>query len=147
MNWPAIRKAVLGTLGAIGIWIAAVVAVQPNVPAVPLPLKQIGTELWVGTNDYQTVIAGYIVKIPAGLTNDGASIPKPAQKLLGITRFHPAIRRGAYCHDYFYRTKSIPKEKADYLLWRACLEDGMQPDKARAVYEAVQLYGFIAWDR
>lgn len=147
MNWPAIRKAVIGTLGAIGIWFAAVVAVQPNVTTPALPLKEIGPELWVGTNDYQTVIAGYIVKIPSGLTNDGASIPNPAQKLLGITRYHPAIRRGAYCHDWFYRTHSIPKEKADWLLYQACLEDGMQLDKAKAVYEAVRLWGFLAWDR
>jgi hypothetical protein len=141
------RKAILGTLACIGIWLGAVIATQPSVDAPPLPIKALGVSQYVTTNDYRTVIAGYVVSIPDGFTNDLASLPAPAQKAIGITRDHPAIRRGALCHDWFYRTHLVSKEKADWLLYQACLEDGMQSDKALAVYEAVRLWGFVAWDR
>lgn len=141
------RKAVLGTLGAIGIWIAAVVAVQPNVPAVPLPLKQIGDARWVTVTAYTTTIATITVIIPAGFTNDLASIPRPAQEAIGITRNHPSIRRGALVHDWLYHSKEWNKEAVDLLLYYACIEDGMDRKKAMAVLKSVQLWGFIAWDR
>ena len=140
------RRAILTSFTLIGLSLAAIVANQPSVDPPPLPIVALGVNEWVSTGTYHTVIAGYPVDVPAGARSDLASIPHAAAKALGIPRDHPAIRRGAFCHDRLYRTKEVTRAKADWLLWRACLEDGMNPDKAGAVYQWVRTWGFEAWD-
>jgi hypothetical protein len=144
-RWRKWRKAVVGTLAAIPLAVAAIMAVQWAVDPIPLPIAPCGVNRWVTTEPYTTTIAGVTVAIPAGFTNDLASIPEKAQSAIGIQRDHPAIRRGALAHDWLYHAKTLPRATADWLLWQACLEDGMQVDKAGAVYEAVKLWGFLAW--
>lgn len=142
------RKAIFGTIGAIGIWIAAVISLQPNVTPPPLPLERVGQTEWSTSARYQDVftVSGvvYRIDIPKGFRCDLASIGDILAKPLGIDRDHPAIRRGALIHDWSYRTGIVSKETADLILYQACLADGMEPSKARAVYEAVRLWGFTA---
>ena len=141
------RRAILTSFTLIGLSLVAIVANQPTVDPPPLPIVACGVNEWVSTGAYHTVIAGYPVDVPASTRTDLASIPHAAAEALGISRDHPAIRRGAYCHDRLYQTKQVTREKADWLLWRACLEDGMDPAKALAVYRWVQTWGFEAWDK
>jgi hypothetical protein len=146
-KWRQYRTAILGTLAAAGIWLAAILAQQPTVTPPPLPLASCGARQWVTTAAYTGTVEGITVIVPSGFTNDLASIPGPAQEAIGITRDHPAIRRGALFHDWIYRTKEWPRETADLVLYYACLDDGMDKDKARAVLKAVQLWGWLAWER
>lgn len=141
------RAAIWGTLGAVGIWLGAIIAVQPDVMPPPLPIASCGVGEWVTTNAYSTVIDGTRIDIPAGFCCDLASIPPQAQGPLGLRPDSPEIRRGALVHDYLYRGHRVPREMADYLLYRACLADGMEPRIAAAVYRAVSLWGFAAYDR
>jgi hypothetical protein len=105
---------------------------------------------WVTTNDYHATVtvAGvvYYVDIPKGFRCDLASLGS-LDRPLGIERDHPAIRRGALLHDFLYRTRKYPRHIADLILYQCCLEDGMDPKKARAVYEAVRIWGGEAWGR
>ena len=146
-RWRQYRNAILGTLGAIGIWLWAIYSVQPTVVPPPLPLAACGANHWVTTAAYTTTVNTITVIIPAGFTNDLASIPEQAQKPLGITRDHPTIRRAALVHDWLYHTKEYPRVTADLLLYYACLDDGMEKAKAKAVFEAVKLWGFVALDK
>ncbi len=146
-HWRQYRKAIIRSFALLGLSIAAIIAVQPSVTTPPLPLASCGAIQWVTTQPYRTVIAGEVIEIPANFTNDLASIPDFAQAALGISRDHPSIRRGALCHDWLYRTKKYNRDTADYLLWKACLEDGMDPAKAEAVYKWVLVWGWKAWER
>ncbi len=153
VSWRTIKakgkqwgKAILGTLAGAGIWWAAFVAVQPSVTLPPLPIVACGVDRWVTTAAYTTTIAGVTLAIPDNFTNDLASLG-PLDKPLGIPRDHPSIRRAALVHDWGYRTHLYPRETMDWLLWQGCLEDGMEPAKAQAVYEAVTLWGWKAWGR
>lgn len=138
------------TIGAAGIWLGAVIAFQPDVTPPPLPIVQLGAKEWITTNDYHTsvTVSGvvYQVDIPSGFKCDLASLGR-LDVALGIERDHPAIRRGALIHDYLYRTKKVSRQLADLILYQACLDDGMEPAKARAVYEAVFIWGGEAWGR
>jgi len=145
-RWTQWRRSILTSFTLIGLSLAAIVAYQPTVDPPPLPIVACGVNAWVSTGAYHTVIAGYPVDVPADTRSDLASIPNLAADALGIPRDHPAIRRGAFCHDRLYRTHEITREKADWLLWRACLEDGMDADKAWAVYQWVRTWGWRAWD-
>ena len=148
-NWRKYLKAALGTLGAIGIWIAAVTCQQPAVEPTPLPLLCLGINHWIVTNDYSTAVTVsgmmYRVTIREGFRTDLASIAPVFAKPLGITHDSPTIRRGALVHDALYATHLTDRDTADAILYAACLQDGMEPAKAKAVYEAVNLWGWHPW--
>ena len=146
-KWRQWRQAILRSFALLGVSIAAIVAYQWPVTPPPLPLASRGVSQWYTTAISTQTIAGVVTVIPAAFTNDGASIPDLAADALGIDRFHPAIRRGALVHDFRYRYHIGTREHADWLLWQACLEDGMEPAKAKAVYEWVRCWGWKAWGR
>lgn len=150
INWQSWRTRILLTIGAASIWLGAMFASQPSVIPPPLPIASLGQNRWVTTNDYHTSVtvsgAVYQVDIPKGFRCDLASLGR-LDVALGIERDHPAIRRGALSHDWAYRTKRYPRHIADLILYQCCLDDGMEPAKARAVYEAVFIWGGEAWGR
>ena len=141
------RTAILRSFALIGVSLAAIVAYQLPVDPPPLPVVALRGNQWQFTNDYRSVIAEETTVISNGFRCDLASIPHLAADALGIDRDHPAIRRGAATHDFRYRHHIGTREHADWLLWQACLEDGMASDKAYAVYRWVQEWGFIAWEK
>ena len=154
MSWQTVkakaqqyRRAIWRSFALIGVSLAAIVAYQLPVDPPPLPVVACGVNQWVTTTAYTSTIAGVVTVIPAGFTNDMASIPDITGGLLAIDRFHPAIRRGALTHDLRYRHHIGTREFSDWLLWQACLEDGMDEAKARAVYLWVREWGFIAWEK
>lgn len=147
-----IRKlwySVLATLGAAGVWFAAMTSTQPATPEPPIPLMQVGITEWVLTNEYQTAftLSGhtYRVTIKAGFRSDLASLGR-ADKPLGVSRDAPCIRRGALVHDALYATRYLTREQSDMVLYLICLQDGMDRAKAQAVYQAVQTWGWLVWE-
>ena len=159
MNWQTIKakagqyqKAIFGTIGALvsGIWLAAILAHQPAVNPPPIPLWHSGINEWTLTNDYQTseTVSGvtYTVTIKEGFKTDGASIPGTLAWPLGLNRDSPSIIRGAVIHDALYASELVERQVADSILYAACLQDGTDPDKARAIWQAVHEWGFIVWD-
>lgn len=148
MNWKRIKNRVLGVLGLIGISIAAVIAFQPDVPGVPLPLVQVSAKVWDTTNTYSCVVDGLKVTILPGFRCDLASIPDwRVDDLLDIHRDSPSVRRAALVHDALYASRLVSRARADRILWLICIEDKMNLDKAEAVYRWVQECGWIAWEK
>jgi hypothetical protein len=148
LNWRSWRVRIIATLGAASVWLGAVLSLQPDVVPPPLPIVAGGAREWVTTNVYRAAVTVsgvvYRVDIPQGFRCDLASLGV-LDTPLGIERDHPAIRRGALIHDFLYRTKRYPRHIADLILYQCCLEDGMEPKKARAVYEAVRIWGGEGW--
>lgn len=145
------RRAIIGTLAGMGIWIAAIMAFQPAVTPPAIPLWHSGIKAWTLTEDYTTAVmvsgVTYTVTIRAGFVTDGASIPDKLATPLGLTRDSPSIIRGALVHDALYVSQLVDRQTADSILYAACLHDGTDPDKALAVWLAVHEWGFVVWDR
>ena len=146
-RWNQYRRAILRSFALLGVSLAAIVAYQLPVDPPLLPLAPCGVNQWVTTACYTSTIAGVNTYIGANFTNDLASIPHLAAKAIGIDHDHPTIRRGALTHDWRYRHHIGTREQADWLLWQACLEDGMEPAKAEAIFQWVQAWGWRAWER
>lgn len=150
-TWQKYRKAIIGSLAGIGVWIAAILAFQPAVSPPAIPLWHSGINEWIVTNNYQTTetVSGmtYTVTIKEGFETDGASIPDLLVAPLGLSRDAASIIRGALIHDAIYASELLDRQTADSILYAACLKDGMDPDKAVAVWRAVHEWGFVVWDR
>ena len=156
-QWRKYRKAIIGTLAALGVWLAAIQAYQPTVtpPAIPVALQ--GKRHVVLTNSYTTTVTvggvAHRITVPRGFVSDFASVPERLEPALGLQWDAPCLRRGALLHDWLYSRLdlegrgTIPKATADLILWQAILNDGCVPAKAEAVYEAVRLWGFTALGR
>lgn len=145
--WKKWKAAIIATLGAAGVWLAAIMAHQPTVDPPPLPIVACGADEWMTTAPYTDTVCGVTMIVPPEFRCDLASIGPVLSKPLGITRDHPTIRRGALLHDWLYRTHWTTRLQADKILYQCCLADGMEPAKARAVYEAVLDWGWRAWER
>ena len=139
------RRAILGTLGAVGIWIAAIFSVQQPVVVPDMPIQQVAAQEWIFTNDWQITASNWTITVRAGFRLDLASIPPQARKPLGLWPDSPSIRRAAATHDALYASELLPRDTADALLYWQALRDGTDPAKARAVWEAVSLWGFLPW--
>lgn len=145
-KWSKWKAAILGTLAAAGVWLAAVLAPQLPVDPPGIPMALQGQRAAILTNDYTTEAGGRTITIKAGFRWDGASIPNCLDTPLALDRFSPSLRRGGLVHDALYASQWVSKDVADWCLYDAILNDGTQFEKAKAVYRAVQLWGFTAWD-
>lgn len=139
-------KRIALTLAASGVFIGAMLYSQRDVPMPPIPVAQIGANEWVLTNDYQTAQDGYTFTFKAGFETDFASIPGLAERLMGLEGDAAPLRRGALIHDGCYAGHYPAKRTADKLLLSAIRQDGCEEHKAQAVWQAVMIYGDIAWD-
>ena len=144
-RWGQWRRAILGTIGAVGIWIAAMVSVQQPVIVPDMPIQRVAAQEWIFTNDYAIAASNWTVTIRAGFRCDLGSIPPQARKPLGLWPDSPSIRRAAAAHDALYASELLPRDTADALLYWLALRDGTDHAKARAVWEAVSLWGFLPW--
>lgn len=152
-RFARIRKAVYATIGAAGIWIAAILCIQPTVNVAPLPVRQMAACRWVLTNEFAITISNVTVRFKAGFESDLASIG-PLSYPLGLRNDSPSIRRAALAHDGFYSLMDkngeggpVSRKLADTLLYIGCLEDGTTPRKAEAVREAVSTWGWAAVEK
>lgn len=154
-TWRKYRTAIYGTFAALGVWLAAITAYQPTVTPPPLPIAACGANEWQLTNDYHTAATvggvAYRITIRRGASMDGASIPDSLEGALGLSRMSPCLQRAALTHDVLYGTINpdetggvLPKATIDLIFWQMALDDGCNPQKAEACYEAVKLWGFTA---
>ena len=148
-RWQRIRRSVYATIGAAGIWLAAILCVQPTVAVDPLPLRQVSELRWVLTNDCAITISNVTIRFKAGFESDLATIGKLSYPL-GLRNDSPSIRRAALAHDGLYALMDkdgngpISRELSDTLLYIGCLDDGTTPRKAEAVKTAVSIWGMEA---
>ena len=106
----------------------------------------------------------YRIVIPAGFTNDGASVPRFARMII---RPEGHIRAAALVHDWIYQHKGVlppgshqykhadgtwknvygkwRRRDADRLFARIMREAGVSRFKRRTAYRFVRLLGWIAW--
>ena len=83
-----------------------------------------------------------MVCVPAGFVTDFASIPWLFWTLLpSWGRYGKA----AVIHDYLYQTQSRTRKEADDIFLEAMLISGTREWKARIMYLAVWLFGWLAW--
>jgi len=82
---------------------------------------------------------GKVHTVPVGFTTDFASVPRlPIAYAVYGNRGQSV--RAAVLHDYYCRTKIIPRKRADKLFLEAMLDDGMPEEDAKAMYAAVSAY-------
>ncbi len=152
-RWVHIRNSILATLCLVGVWGAAIMASQPSVKPPPLPVVKVAECRWVTTNEYVTTVSNWTIRIERGFVTDLASIGKELAYPLGLRNDSPSIRRGGLVHDALYALLDstgrgpIDRETADALLELCCLQDGTNPQKARAVRAAVSTWGWLAVER
>jgi|GEM_PF-2149715 len=83
------------------------------------------------------------VCIPCGLVTDFASVPKFFKPLFPDRICYGV---GALVHDHLYKTGEVGKVIADALLKGLLLDcDGATEWQAEIFFQAVHLFGFVAW--
>lgn len=142
------RRYVVTTTGLIAIALAAICTHQPNVPVVNSPQFRFisNTEIALTARYAVTTTAG-VVEMDAGFICDGASEPPATWSLLGLQPFSGASIRAALVHDALYRGELVSREVADRVFHELLLADGVEPHKARAMFEAVDRAGGVVWQR
>jgi hypothetical protein len=92
------------------------------------------------------------VTVPPRFVWDGASVPRV---LWNIIPPWGSYSGAALVHDWLYRTrtscasstKTITKEEADRVFYELMLEDGVRKSRAWAMWQAVALWGGVAWSQ
>ena len=81
----------------------------------------------------------YGIHIPEGFTFNGANIPIWVTSLIGLTRWHPKIRKAALVHDYLYSVGK--KQLADKIFKQQLKKDGCNRLQVYLCHRAVKLFG------
>lgn len=101
---------------------------------------------WVISSELLVInqTTGFRINIPAGFTYDLASVPWAFTRIL--PKAHPLMFKAATVHDYLYWKHIGTKEEADNIFYEIMVQEGMPLWKAKAAYQAVNLFGQSAWD-
>lgn len=125
-------------------------------PAFPLPLDV--RNFADGSRDHYMLLAPFVFAdvdcvyvAPAGFRTDFASVPRVAQGIIDATNL---VAPGSIAHDWLYATRGlvapglprISRARADHVLLRACLANGMSEPEALLIFNAVRIGGQSAWD-
>jgi len=87
---------------------------------------------------------GKIWTAPSDSIVDGASIPRFLWMVMG-SPFVGLYRRASVIHDVYCVTRSEPHEAVHRMFYEAMLADGVDKEKATAMYHAVANFG-PTWD-
>ena len=82
----------------------------------------------------------YCVEIPEGFINDGASVPRWAWSIVGLTP-DGLLRAAAVVHDFHYRFGIGTRKFADQLFYQMLGEYGVNKARAKLAYAAVRVGG------
>jgi len=146
MYWKVVGACLVSI--ASGVYFGAMVNPQPPVPdPVALSISITGAKDAVLLADYVRIVNGYKITVLKGFKFDGASIPDGLAGPLGLTRFSPSVIAGALLHDALYASEWVPQAVADSILYACCLQDGTEPHKAKAIWQAVHDCGEVVWSR
>lgn len=86
--------------------------------------------------------SGDVVTVPVGFVTDFASIPWVIWSWLPSWGKYG---KAAVIHDYIYQTHCRTRDEADRIFYEAMLVSGTKPWKARLMYSAVSITGWLAW--
>lgn len=82
-----------------------------------------------------------LIETAAGTVTDLMSQPQATESLLGEIGQDESVP-----HDEAYRTRCIPRDVADHMLYEACILMGCPKWKADLIYEGVHLFGASHYD-
>jgi len=110
--------------------------------------------LYQGQEDYQLVqawpVPGYDEIIPKGLVVDGASVPRLLWPFMPPDGLH---RGGALFHDWGYIRQGhlqngmlLTKRQMDQAFYNLMVQAGVSERRAGIAYQAVNHFGYSAWD-
>lgn len=84
-----------------------------------------------------------LITVPPGTVTDFASIPRAFWRILPPWDTH---RRAGVVHDWLYTTQKHTRKEADQVFLEAMKALGVPLWKRQAMYAAVRMFGFVAWN-
>ena len=101
--------------------------------------------IWILVADlvYQTK-TGEVIVVPTGFDTDLASIPRIFHAIVPVNGKH---RSPAIIHDYLYATQNHSRSEADAIFLEAMESVGVRWTQRYAMYWAVRVGGWLAWDQ
>ena len=96
---------------------------------------------------YRVNWGGKSFLIPPGFESDGASVPRLFWRVVFPNSDSHATTAGI-CHDYIYRLQpeGWTRKEADRMFLAFLIEFGASRWAANRAYEAVRLFGWLAWN-
>lgn len=103
------------------------------------------TDYWTLNNDLLLYIDGpYYVIVPEGFDTDFASVPR---LLWTIIPKWGTYGKAAVVHDFMYRHKQLPRDKADLIFHDCMIYNGVPAWKAKLMYLAVRAFGGFSYGK
>lgn len=100
---------------------------------------EIGNWMVIAPLYYHSNIVKEIITVPAMFITDLATIPRILYPFINNSDY--IIAAPSVVHDYLYKSKLIPRKKADLILYEAMLNNNSGNFKAKIVYLAVRMFG------
>ena len=119
---------------------------KPHFKTSEITMKRVvGVDVWrVGEPvSFYSELLGAWIDVPAGFETDFASIPRFLHRLLPKNGEYDAP---AIVHDWLYANGLYHKDTADKIFLEALTSIGVAPWKRQAMYRAVVMFGFKAWN-
>ncbi len=89
-----------------------------------------------------------VVDIPAGFIFDGASIPRFAWSLLGVTPYDPRVVTAAVIHDWMYNSKVRSKSDSDSVFLNIMKHQKLLSKyQIKLMYYSVKFFGHSSYNR
>ena len=83
--------------------------------------------------------------VPKYFLFNGCSIPTIFYSVVG-TPYDPRFVKSALIHDWLYYIHIIDKDRADKIFYNNLLRCGVNKAKALIMYNAVKMFGGVAWE-
>ena len=90
-------------------------------------------------------MCGIRYQVIKAMWSDGASIPRAVRSVVG-DRFAETYMIAALIHDVLYATQFVIRADADKALYDVMRKCGVGRVKAWAIYRAVRMFGWAAWN-
>ena len=114
----------------------------------PLRLEAIGDELWKLTDEYWYLVGhpqnNDLVIVPKDFITDLASTPRI---LWTIYPRDGKYRYAVVIHDFLYHYQTRSRKEADFILWEALKEIGINAFHRNMFYNGVRLGGWLPWNK
>ena len=89
-----------------------------------------------------------LIEVPAGFIFDGASIPRIAWTLLGVTPFDNRIIHAAVIHDWLYSTRQRSRKTSDKIFKRIMKKEKLLGVSKRfLIHRSVRIGGGRAYNK
>jgi hypothetical protein len=99
---------------------------------------------WQLVENFREETSKGTVIVPKGSTTDLASVPRVLWSLLPP---FGTYSQSAVIHDYLYHTQKFDRKTCDLIFYELMIKYKTYKWKAKIMYYAVRLLGFIAWKK